>query len=188
MRWLVENEHIDGLYLDDIAFDRTTMERIRKALMRGNPGGLIDVHSANQYDKRDGFASSANLYLEQLPFIDRLWFGEYFDYNAPPDYWLVEISGIPYGLMSEMLQGGGNHWRGLVYGMTARLPSADPRPLWKFWDQYQIYKHGMIGYCVPFNRVTTGSKDILATTYLGKGREALLFPWPVGTKTSRVRI
>ena len=26
--------------------------------------------------------SSANLYLEHFPFIDRLWFGEYFDYNA----------------------------------------------------------------------------------------------------------
>jgi hypothetical protein len=170
MRWLVENVHIDGLYLDDIAFDRTTMERIRKVLLRGNPGGLIDVHSANQYDERDGFASSANLYLEQFPFIDRLWFGEYFDYNSPPDYWLVEISGIPYGLMGEMLQGGGNPWRGMVYGMTGRLPWAgDPRPLWKFWDQYQIQKDRMIGYWVPSSPVTTGRKDILATTYLGNG-------------------
>ena len=170
MRWLVENEQIDGLYLDDIAFDRTTMERIRKVLLRGDPGGLIDVHSANQYDERDGYASSANLYLEQFPFIDRLWFGEYFDYNAPPDYWLVEISGIPYGLMGEMLQGGGNQWRGMVYGATGRLPgSGDPRPLWKFWDQYHIQKDRMIGYWVPSNPVTTGQTDILATTYLGNG-------------------
>jgi hypothetical protein len=170
MRWLVENEHIDGLYLDDIAFDRITMERIRKALLRGNPGGLIDVHSANQYDERDGFASSANLYLEQFPFIDRLWFGEYFDYNAPPDYWLVEMSGIPYGLMGEMLQDGGNPWRGMLYGMTGRLPWAgDPRPLWKFWDQYQIQNDRMIGYWVPSAPVATGRKDVLATTYLGPG-------------------
>ncbi len=168
MRWLVENEKIDGLYLDDIAFDRTTMERIRKVLLRGNPAGLIDVHSANQYDDRDGFASSANLYLEQFPFIDRLWFGEYFDYNAPPDYWLVEISGIPYGLMGEMLQGGGNPWRGMVYGMTGRYPWAgDPRPIWKFWDQYHIQKTRMIGYWVPSAPVATGQKDVLATTYLG---------------------
>lgn len=32
------------------------------------------------------------------------WFGEYFDYDSSPDYWLVEISGIPFGLMGEMLQ------------------------------------------------------------------------------------
>jgi len=190
MRWLVENEHIDGLYLDDIAFDRTTMERIRKVLLRGNPGGLIDVHSANQYDERDGFASSANLYLEQFPFIDRLWFGEYFDYNAPPDYWLVEISGIPYGLMGEMLQGGGNPWRGMVYGMTGRYPWAgDPRPLWRFWDQYQIQNDRMLGYWAPSNPVATGRKDILATTYLGPGRAIIsLASWNKDTTNVNLKI
>jgi hypothetical protein len=48
LRWLVENVGIDGLYLDDIAFDGTTMKRVRKVLLRGNPGALIDVHSANR--------------------------------------------------------------------------------------------------------------------------------------------
>ena len=71
---------------------------------------------------RDGFASSANLYLEHFPYLNRLWFGEYFDYNSAPDYWLTEISGIPFGLMGEMLQDGGNPWRGMVFGMTGRLP------------------------------------------------------------------
>ena len=84
--WLARNVGIDGLYLDDVAFDRTTMKRVRKVLDRRRPGALIDLHSANQYNPRDGFASSANLYLEHLPFVDRLWFGEYFDYDAPPDY------------------------------------------------------------------------------------------------------
>lgn len=49
-------------------------------------------------------------------------FGEYFDKDSPPDFWLVEMSGIPYGLMGEMLQDGGNQYRGMLYGMTARLP------------------------------------------------------------------
>jgi hypothetical protein len=71
------------------------MKRVRKVLDRGNPGALIDLHSANQYNPRDGYASSANLYLEHFPFLNRLWFGEYFDYDARPDYWLVEISGSP---------------------------------------------------------------------------------------------
>ncbi|MGC2657425.1 MAG: glycoside hydrolase domain-containing protein, partial [Bryobacteraceae bacterium] len=171
LRWLVENVGIDGLYLDDIAFDRTTMKRVRKVLLRGNPGALIDVHSANQFNPRDGYANSANLYLEQFPFIDRLWFGEYFDYNSQPDFWLVEISGIPYGLMGEMLQDGGNPWRGMVYGMTNRLPWAgDPRPIWRFWDQYKIENTEMIGYWVPNNPVKTGRSDILASTYRGKGQ------------------
>ena len=123
MKWLTEHAGVDGIYLDDVAFDRATMLRIRRMLVaHGTPGERIDLHSANQYDHNDGFASSANLYLEHFPFIDRLWFGEGFDYDSPPDYWLVEMSGIPFGLMGEMLEGGGNPWRGMLFGMTNRLP------------------------------------------------------------------
>jgi hypothetical protein len=169
--WLARNVGIDGLYLDDVAFDRTTMKRVRKVLDRNRPGALIDLHSANQYNVRDGFASSANLYLEHFPFLNRLWFGEYFDYNGSgPDYWLVEMSGIPFGLMGEMLQDGGNPWRGMVFGMTARLPWAgDPRPLWKIWDDFGIAGSEMIGWWVEANPVKTGNRGILATSYVRRG-------------------
>ena len=50
--------------------------------------------------------------MELFPYIDSLWFGEGFNYNENPDYWLVEIAGIPYGLFGEMLQDDGNPWRG----------------------------------------------------------------------------
>ena len=171
LRWLTENMHIDGLYIDDVAFDRSVMKRVRKVLDRNRPNPMIDLHSANQYNERDGFVNSANLYLEHFPYIDRLWFGEYFDYDAEPDYWLVEVSGIPFGLMGEMLQGGGNQYRGLLYGMTSRLPwSGDPRPIWRLWDDFHIEQSRMIGYWVPGNPVTTGRDDVLATVYVAAGR------------------
>lgn len=170
LAWLVKNERIDGLYLDDVAFDRLTMKRVRKVLDRGNPGALIDLHSANQYNPRDGFASSANLYLEHFPYINRLWFGEYFDYDSRPDYWLVEISGIPFGLMGEMLEKGGNPWRGMTMGMTARLPwSGDPSPVWKAWDDFGIKQSRMYGWWSGADPVTTSDTDILATTYAKNG-------------------
>lgn len=173
MNWLARHEAIDGIYLDDVAFDRTTMQRIRRVLERNRPHPLIDLHSANQYDPNDGFASSANLYLEHFPYIDRLWFGEYFNYDTtPPDYWLVELSGIPYGLMGEMLEGGGNPWRGAVFGMTNRLPwtGGDPRAIWKAWDDFGIADTRMIGWWVRTNPVQTGRPDVLATTYLKAGK------------------
>jgi len=167
--WLVKNVGIDGLYIDDVAFDRTVMKRVRKILDRGREGALIDLHSANQYNPRDGFANSANLYLEHFPYIDRLWFGEYFDYDSQPDFWLVEISGIPFGLMGEMLQDGGNPWRGMVYGMTSRLPWAgDPTPLWRARDDFGIEKSNMIGYWSTRCPVKTGREDVLATAYVIK--------------------
>ena len=155
--WLVKNVGIDGLYIDDLAFDRMTMKRIRKIMNRTNPGAMIDLHSANQYNERDGFANSANLYLEHFPYLDRLWFGEYFNYDFPPEFWLIEVSGIPYGLMGEMLEGGGNPWRGMLYGMTGRSPRVDNGPLWKLWDSFGMQHSEMIGYWVKDNPVKTNS-------------------------------
>jgi len=166
LNWLTENVGIDGLYIDDVAFDRTTMKRVRKILDRNRTGAMIDLHSANQYNIHDGFASSANLYLEHFPYLNRLWFGEYFDYNSKPDYWLTEISGIPFGLMGEMLQDNGNLWRGMIFGMTNRRPwSGDPRPIWNVWDKFGMQGSEMIGFWVPSSPVKTNNPEVLATIY-----------------------
>jgi hypothetical protein len=172
LRWLTRHAGIDGIYLDDVAFDRATMLRIRRVLTaNGTPGEHIDLHSANQYNPNDGFASSANLYLEHFPFIDRLWFGEYFNYDAAPDYWLIELSGIPFGLMGEMLQDGGNPWRGMLFGMTPRLPWAgDPRAEWAAWDDFGIVDSRMRGWWAPDAPVRTGRNDVLATSFLRPDR------------------
>ncbi|NII73803.1 hypothetical protein FHW84_002376 [Dyella sp. SG562] len=176
--WLARNEGIDGLYLDDVAYDRTTMKRVRKVLQARRQDPLIDLHSANQYNPRDGYINSSLLYMELFPYIDRLWFGEYFDYEkSTPAYWLTEISGIPYGLMGEMLQNDGNPWRGMVFGMTSRLgwsPKSDPRPLWKLWDGFGIAKAEMIGWWVHDAPVKTGRDDVLATSYVRKGQGTLV--------------
>jgi hypothetical protein len=172
--WLARNTGIDGLYIDDAAFDRTVMQRARKILARRRSGALVDLHSANQFNARDGFANSANLYLELFPYLDRLWFGEYFDYDAPPDYWLTEMSGIPFGLMGEMLQDGGNPWRGMIYGMTSRLPWAgNPRPIWQLWDEFGIEDSRMIGYWAPTCPARTNRAAVLVTAYV-KPKKALL--------------
>ncbi|MBD1365116.1 hypothetical protein IDJ77_14940 [Mucilaginibacter sp. ZT4R22] len=177
MNWLVQNVGIDGIYLDDVAFDRITMKRIKRVLTQDGHPGIIDLHSANQYNKSDGFNNSANLYMEHFPYLNRLWFGEYFDYEKnSPDFFLTEVSGIPFGLMGEMLQDGGNPWRGMVYGMTNRMPwsdNADPRPIWQAWDQFGMQGSKMIGYWVPNSPVKTNNPKVLATVYK-KANKALV--------------
>ena len=191
MQWLTQHAGVDGIYLDDVAFDRATMLRLRRVLTtNGTPGEKIDLHSANQFDKADGYTSSANLYLEHFPFVDRLWFGEYFNYDNSPDYWLVEMSGIPFGLMGEMLQGGGNPWRGMLFGMTARLPWAgDPRPLWQVWDEFGISQATMRGWWTPDAPVRTGRNDILATAYSRPGTALIaVASWARDTVAVRLAI
>lgn len=173
MNWLTQNAGIDGIYLDDVAFDRVTMKRVKRVLTKDGHPGIIDLHSANQYNKSDGFNNSANLYMEHFPYLNRLWFGEYFDYEKnSPDFFLTEVSGIPFGLMGEMLQNGGNKWRGMVYGMTNRMPwsdGADPRPIWKAWDNFGMKGTKMIGYWVDDNPVKTNKAKVIATIYKKAG-------------------
>jgi hypothetical protein len=188
--WLVRNVGIDGLYIDDVAFDRVTMKRVRKTLDRHRPAAMIDLHSANQYNVRDGFVNSANLYLEHFPYLDRLWFGEYFDYDAKSDFWMVEVSGIPFGLMGEMLEKGGNPWRGAVFGMTARLPWAgDPRPVWQLWDAFGMEGSTMFGYWSPDCPVRTSHPDVKATVYQKPGKAMIaLASWADDTVEVKLTI
>lgn len=173
MNWLTQNVGIDGVYLDDVAFDRVTMKRIKRVLTQNGHPGILDLHSANQYNKSDGFNNSANLYMEHFPYLNKLWFGEYFDYEKnQPDFFLTEVSGIPFGLMGEMLQDGGNAWRGMIYGMTNRMPwsdNADPRPIWKLWNDFGIKGSEMIGYWSENCPVKTTNAKVLATVYKKKG-------------------
>ena len=61
---------------------------------------------------------------------------------------MVEVSGIPFGVTGQMLQDGGNAWRGMVYGITNRAGWTEkvPKHLWEFFDQYNLDDHELIGY------------------------------------------
>lgn len=193
MNWLVQNVGIDGIYLDDVAFDRVTMKRIKRVLTADGHPGIIDLHSANQFNPRDGYNNSANLYMEHFPYLNRLWFGEYFDYERnAPDFFLTEVSGIPFGLMGEMLEGGGNAWRGMIYGMTNRMPwteNADPRPIWKVWDAFGMQGTKMIGYWSPSCPVTTDNGAVPVTVYRKKGAALVaVASWAARDTTVRLHI
>ena len=171
LNWLAKNQEIDGLYLDDIAFSRETVKRIVSILHKHRPEVVIDLHSANQFNPRDGFINSAMLYMEHFPFISRLWFGEYFEYEKDKDYWFTEVSGLPFGLMGEMLQGGGHPYRGMLYGMTTRMYGKyDVRPIWKLMDDFDIENSAMKGYWLDNSPVKTNHENIIATSYLKSDR------------------
>ena len=122
LSWLIRNVGIDGLYLDGIGYDREIMKRVRKVMQRSGRDCLIDFHSGNNFHPR--------IRPEQLrqpvpgscsPASTACGSAKVSTTTKRRNYWLVEIAGIPYGLFGEMLQGGGNPWRGMLFGMTGRL-------------------------------------------------------------------
>ncbi len=151
LNWLAKNVGIDGLYIDDVAFDRTTMKRVRKVLDRNRPGALIDLHSANQYNPRDGFASSANLYLEHFPYPQPALVRRILRLQTrPPDY-------LARRDLRDSLRADGRDAPGrreslarhdLRHDQPPALVGQDPARLWKVWDDFGIGDAEMIGYWV----------------------------------------
>ena len=134
---------------------------------------LIDIHSWNHMNEWAGYANSLHLYLELLPYVDRTWIGEGFSANNTLDFWLVEMSGIPFGLMSETLDAR-NTYRGMMYGMLPRLPwSGNPVPLWGLWDSFGMKDAVMRGYWDERCPVKTDNPNIPATVYI-HGDKALV--------------
>ncbi len=173
--WMCKNIQIDGMYVDDSALDRTTLKRARKILDRHRPAARIDFHTWNHFNDWAGWACCLNLYMDLLPYLDLLWVGEGRSYDLSPDYWLVEISGIPFGVTSQMLEGGGNPWRGMVFGMTNRLGWGGPTPeyIWQFWDEYRFVDREMIGFWDPNCPVKTDAPSLGATVFRGE-RDAVI--------------
>lgn len=172
LQWLVKNAGCDGIYLDDISYDRGTMLRARKVLDRDCPrGGRIDLHSWNELNSMAGYANCVNVFMDSLPFVDRLWFGEGHEYSGPPpEHFLVEISGIPFGLMGEMLEGGGNPALGLTFGMTGRLGwGGDPKAVWKLWDDFGAADAAFTGWWDRGCPVKTGVENVKASVWTKSG-------------------
>jgi hypothetical protein len=196
LRWMFENYEIDGIYMDDVAYDREVMKRIRRIIALYRPGAMIDLHSS-----RHDNLGPANMYTDFFPYIDKLWFGERLFYNKMmPDEWLVSFSGIPFGLMGDMIFGGGNRYLGMVYGTTARHSwdlefqhelypgnKPSPGPVWKLWDSFGIAEAQMIGYWDKACPVKTNHPNVKATASVREGK-TLISIGNFDTKDQQIRL
>lgn len=191
LAWLGKHVGMDGLYLDDVSYDRRILKRMRKVMATARPGSMMDLHSNTAFS-----IGPANQYMEYMPYVDRIWFGESFRYNEePPDFWLTEVSGIPFGVMGEMLHSPTNAYRGMVYGITNRITwdapesGEDPRPIFRLWDAFGIDKAKMLGYWDAKCPVRTDNPDVLATAYVRKGKALIaLASWAASDTTVRLSV
>ena len=150
------------------------------------PAALIDLHCANQYNS-GRLASAPTSIWSSSPTSTGSGSARTSTTTDPPDFWLSEVSGIPFGLMGEMLQDGGNPWRGMRLRNDA--PAAvggDPRPLWKVWDEFGIARKR--GWSAggstrsPSGRQPGRSRDLLRRERQGRNDDRSGF---MGERTGR---
>lgn len=163
--WMIRYYDLRGVYIDDSALDRETLKRARRMLDADGVHRTIDIHSWNHFNEWAGYANSLQMYADLLPYVDRTWIGEGFGADNKPDFWLIEMAGLPFGQMSETLDAH-NIWRGMIYCMPPRLGwSGNPVPLWRLWDEIGMQNAVMYGYWNPKVAVKTNSEKVLATVY-----------------------
>jgi hypothetical protein len=112
---------IDGVELDGLAYPRSVTERLRKVTERCDrlsqrhwtAGGTAPYQGLGEQKTQTIFNEHISdnfpgdgvtgmlMYLEHFTFVDSLVTGEVFDYTGSPEYYLLEISGIPFGIMSD---------------------------------------------------------------------------------------
>ena len=116
-----------GANFDGLNYPRHTMARLRKVTesCRGN-ATLFNMHGGNSLPK--GQVSTVVAYAAHYTFIDSLMDGEQFNYTEGPEYYLLELSAIPFGMMNDLYGwtsgiGEPNIHYGALYGMNARLPN-----------------------------------------------------------------
>ncbi|MBQ7922811.1 MAG: hypothetical protein IJ325_09600 [Clostridia bacterium] len=170
MKWLIEEVGVDGLYLDGIGYDRRIMKRIRRVMEDSGKRCDIDIHNGNEHQVLSyGYVASANRYLEHYAYADSLWLGEGYAYeDVSYNYQLLETSGIVFGVMSEMLQGGGNPYRGMVFGETARLGNSWPvvYEILKLQREFDMTDTRMLGFWNPECPVTVENDMVRATAFV----------------------
>lgn len=107
------------------------------------------------------------------------------NHATPPDCWLVEISGILFGLESDMRHHGGNRWRGMTIGMTQRLGgSGNPWPQWRFWDEFGRHGTAMCGSWDLGSPVKTDYGNAVATLVWKRGKALIAVASWEGVKTA----
>ncbi len=173
LAFLLRETGIDGVYVDDTALGRKAFQRAHRIFEEAGKPLLADMHSWNHMDPTAGTASSAYVFMQNFPYYHRLWYGEGHNCNIPPDQMLVQQSGLPFGLMSEMLDHP-NPWHGMVFGETARLGwSGDPGAIWTFWDTFGMAGTKMHGWWNPACPVKTGNPAVPATVYTKDGKSLI---------------
>ncbi len=176
LNWLRKNTGVRGVYLDGIGYDRGIIKRARKAMtIEGLPAPQIDFHGAVNY-----------AWIQHAPYCDSMWYGEGAKYTADPAYWLVEVSGIPFGLTGEILSGSptANQYRGMLYGMSRRLDwggKEETAALWKLWDDFKIEDAEWIGYFSEKPLGKTNLDNVPMTIYKKDGESMLVIAsWEKG--------
>jgi len=163
-----------GVYLDGIGYDRIAMLRLARTLTAGGSEYYLPFHSGDGFKNPWGEQRAAPVvfYMEHLPYVTQLMFGEVFWFDGPEGYWMTNLAGLPFGIDNQFypVPGPDYPFRSMLYASAPNVgPSAAPiHAMWDRWGLNQQTK--TLGYWDKRCPVKTNAPDIFASVYTDKGK------------------
>jgi hypothetical protein len=174
LAWLQKRIGFVGVYLDGIGYDRIGMLRLARTLTAGGSDYYLPFHSGDDFKNpwSELHAAPAANYMEHLPFVTQLMWGECFWYDGPEGYWMTELAGLPFGIDNQFypVPGPSYPFRSMLYAASENVgPSAaDVRALWDRWGIDTQTR--TLGYWDKKCPVRTNVHDIFASVYANEGK------------------
>lgn len=163
-----------GVYLDGIGYDRITMLRLARVASAAGADIEIPFHSGDDFKNPWGerHAAPVCFYMEHLPYVTQLMFGEVFWFDGPEGYWMTNLAGLPFGVVNQFypVPGPDYPFRSLLYASAPNVgPSA--APIHAMWDRWGINTQTkVLGYWDKNCPVKTNARDTFASVYVNEGK------------------
>jgi len=174
LAWLQKQIGFVGVYLDGIGYDRIGMMRLARMLTAGGSDYYLPFHSGDDFTNpwADRHAAPVAEYMEHLPFVTQLMFGEVFWYDGPEGYWMTNLAGLPFGIDNQFypVPGPDYPFRAMLFASSENVgqSAVDIRA---FWDRWGINEQTRaLGYWDPSCPVRTNAPDIFASVYVNEGK------------------
>ena len=163
-----------GVYLDGIGYDRIAMLRLARTLTAGGSDYYLPFHSGDNFKNpwSEQRAAPVAYYMEHLPYVTQLMFGEVFWFDGPEGYWMTNLAGLPFGIDNQFypVPGPDYPFRAMLYASSPNVgPSAaDIHAMWDRWGINEQTK--TLGYWDANCPVKTNAPDIFASVYTNEGK------------------
>jgi hypothetical protein len=174
LAWLQKKIGFVGVYLDGIGYDRIGMMRLARALSAGGADYYLPFHNGDDFKNpwSERRASTIACFMEHLPYVTQLMFGECFWYDGPEGYWMTELAGLPFGVDNQFypVPGPSYPFRSMLYASSENTgqSAVDVRAFWDRWGINEQTK--TIGYWDKTCPVKTGDRDVYASVYTNKNK------------------
>ncbi len=177
-----------GVYLDGIGYDRIAMMRLARMLTSGGAGYYLPFHSGDNFKNPWSEHRSAPVaeYMEHLPYVTQLMFGEVFWFDGPEGYWMTNLAGLPFGIDNQFypVPGPDYPYRSMLFASSPNVGASAPhiRAMWDRWGLNEQTK--TLGYWDADCPVKTGVPEIFASAFVNKGKALICVgSWAAETKS-----